>query len=99
MNIYSLGIEICHPAHFTKLKADVNQIIKNTYLHLPSNSPPYLSKDFLPEPLAIKLTEELVKVLAFRYKGDYYIKLRDLRCDQLIIDYDISQHLPTLTFK
>lgn len=88
-----------HPAHFTKLKADVASIIQQTYLHTPLSPPsgPLITSP--PEQIVIELNHTLVDASAFFYKGSYYVRLRDLGCDKLQVGYDSSRRIPTVTFE
>lgn len=90
-----------HPAHFTKLKADVASIIQQTYLHTPLSPPSNTPAPSLPIPehIVLELNATLVDANAFLYKGSYYVRLRDLECDKLHIGYDTSRQIPTLTIK
>lgn len=88
-----------HPAHFTKLKADVASIIQQTYLHTPLSPPSNPPAPSLPTPehIILELNATLVDVNAFLYKGSYYVRLRDLQCDKLHISYDTSRQIPVVT--
>lgn len=88
-----------HPAHFTKLKADVTSIIKEVYIHTPAQPPLPLSPPVLPAPesIILEINHVLVDAAAFIYKGNYYIRLRDLECNMLQVTYDTTRNIPILT--
>ena len=85
-----------HPAAWTKLKADVVICYEEAYLQ-----PPTLETTPVPEKVtaSILLNGTPKQVTAFIECDQYYIKLRDLADDRLLVDYDCTKHLPILCVK
>lgn len=82
-----------NPAHFTKLKLDVVNIIQQNLSHSTTISPPIPS----PTSIILELDGKLIDANAFIYQDNYYVKLRDLSGDKLQITYDSIRHIPVIT--
>ncbi|MEG0579339.1 MAG: peptidoglycan recognition family protein [Niameybacter sp.] len=82
-----------HPAFWTRLKADVTNTYRATYLTLSPTASP------TPTSIPLLLNGVVKPVLAFLEQEQYYVRLRDLADQQLLVDYDKVQHMPLLCIK
>ncbi|MEG0580159.1 MAG: hypothetical protein RR490_09610, partial [Niameybacter sp.] len=77
-----------HPAHWTKLKADVVASLGTHYLQ---TQPPHHT--------SLSLNGTLKQVLAFIVEQQHYVRLRDLADDKIEVGYDAAQKIPTVEVK
>lgn len=74
-----------HPAHWTRLKADVVAQLEATYL-----------KVHTPKTTSLLLNGTPKDVMAIEQEAHYYVKLRDLADSQIQVGYDPIKKVPTL---
>ena len=82
-----------HPALWTKLQADVTKSIQQIYLQVHTD---YAYKPFA---IDLELNGVIKSLLAFKYAGQYYIKLRDLEDDYFAISYSQAYKRPVIKIK